>query len=245
MAKELHRDRIHDALGSFSLDASTHTNYADESEANKDTWLANNSDRVLFGAATSNNSSNDHSASLANCDTTADLLIPDTVSLLKRLAKTANPKIRPINVKDDEEWYCLLCPSKPFADLHNHADMLSANRDAWTRGKDNPLFTGGDLLWDGIIVKEVPEIAALPGTPGASGTTSVAPCYLLGAQALAWGVAQRTRMIENVRDYGAKKGADVELVDIVRKMYFGTGASDTTTPKQHGVATLYVAFAGT
>ena len=46
--------------------------YATASEAQKDAWLVDNADRVLFGAVRSNNSANDHSASLANCDTSAD-----------------------------------------------------------------------------------------------------------------------------------------------------------------------------
>ena len=42
------------------------TNYSAASEANKDTWLTNNADRVLFGSSIANNASNDHSAALAN-----------------------------------------------------------------------------------------------------------------------------------------------------------------------------------
>jgi ribonuclease PH len=48
---------------------------------------------VVFGAAKSNASSNDHSAALANCDTTADKLTPDAISLMKRMAKQANGSV--------------------------------------------------------------------------------------------------------------------------------------------------------
>ena len=56
--------------------------YGTASEAQKDAWLVDNADRVLFGAAKSNNSSNDHSASLANIDNTNDKLTPGAISLL-------------------------------------------------------------------------------------------------------------------------------------------------------------------
>lgn len=234
-AKELQRDRILEALGSISTDGSTHTAYASASEADKDTWCSNNSDRIAFGASTFNA---DHSAGLAQCDTTNDILNVANLLVAKDLAKAASPKIRPLRVRDDEEWYVMLAPTKPFRALQNA--LSTVNQNAMERGKDNPLFTGGDLIYDGVVVKEVPEIAGL-GAVGAS-SALVAPCYLLGAQAIAWAVAQRTKMIEQVRDYGAKKGAGVELVDAVRKIYFGSGASDTTTPKQNGVVTLYVAY---
>mgnify|MGYP002623795326 CR=1 FL=1 len=239
--KENIRDRIITALGSISTDGVTHTAYADASESDKDIWLANNSDRVLFGAASAGYT--DHSADLALLDTTSDIINTTTLAAMKDMAKNANPKIRPIRVRDDEEWYVVVMGTKLFRQAQTA--LAQVNREAWIRsqGDNNPLFTGGDLIYDGLIIKEIPEIGALPGTPGANGTTKVAPAYLIGAQAIAYAVAQRSRMIENIRDYGAKKGAGVEMIDGIRKVYFGSGATDTAIPKQHGVVTGYFAYA--
>lgn len=234
-AKELQRDRIIEALGSISTDGSTHFAYASASEANKDTWAANNSDRIAFGAGAFNA---DHSVGITSVDNTTDRFLKTTLIIAKDLAKVANPKIRPLRVKQDEEWYVALAGTRAFRSIQ--ADLTSENQYAQERGKGNPLFTGGDLVYDGMVIKEVPEIAPLPGTPGASGTTAVAPVYILGAQALCHAIANRVRMIENVRDYGERKGAGVRVVDGIRKIYFGSGASDTSTPKQNGVVTLYV-----
>jgi N4-gp56 family major capsid protein len=235
-AKELQRDRIIEALGSISIDGATHYAYADAQEvAHKDVWATNNSDRIAFGAGAFNA---DHSAGITSVDNTTDAFKKTTLVIAKDLAKTANPKIRPLRVKADEEWYVALAGTRAFRSIQ--ADLSSENQYAMERGKGNPLFTGGDLIYDGVIIKEVPEIAPLAGTPGASGTTAVAPVYLLGAQALCHAVANRVRMIQNVRDYGERKGAGVRVVDGIRKIYFGSGASDTSTPKQHGVVTLYV-----
>jgi len=214
--------------------------YGSASEAQKDAWLVDNADRVLFGGSVSNNSANDHSASLLNVDNVAaDKLSPAMVSLAKRLAQEADPAIRPVVVGEDEEWFVLFTGSRPFRDLRNHADMLSANRDAWTRGQDNPLFTGGDLIWDGVIVKEIPEIGTL-GAVGGSGAT-VGASYLCGAQAVGVAWAQRTRTATQDTDYKFRHGVAIQEIRGVEKLRFGTGSTDTADLVDNGVVTVYSA----
>jgi hypothetical protein len=114
-AMENTRDRIITALGSINGTA-----YGSASEANKDAWLVDNADRVLFGSAVGNNSSNDHSLSLANIDNTNDQLDTGALSLLKRLARTANPKIRPVRdegLKNGRYYYTCYVPSLVMRDL--------------------------------------------------------------------------------------------------------------------------------
>lgn len=229
------RDGIITALGSINGTA-----YGSASEADKDAWLVDNADRVLFGAAKSNNSSNDHSASLANIDNTADKLTPAAISLMKRIAQTASPKITPIRLKEDEEWFVLFAGTRAFRDLSNDTTMTQANRDARNRGTDNPLFTGGSLIWDGVIIREIPEIAVLSGV-GAGGI-DVEPVYLCGAQALGVAFAQRTKTTTNVRDYGFLHGVGVAEIRGIEKLTFGSGAGDTDDKKDHGVVTGF--FAG-
>jgi hypothetical protein len=186
-----------------------------------------------------NGVSNDHSTALATIDNTADKLTSALVSLVRRRARTASPKIRPIKVDGDEEWYVLFASSLAFRDFSLDTSVQQANRDARTRGVDNPLFTGGDLIWDGVIVREVPEIP-VTGAVGA-GAIQVAPSYLCGAQCLGIAWAQRTKMIENVRDYGAKKGAGAEEIRDIKKLLFGKGAGDRDDLVQHGMHTIYTA----
>lgn len=241
-AKVYFRDRIIASLGSMSIDGFTHHAYASADETTiKDVWLANNSDRVLFGLGVG--SFADHSADITQLDTTNDIVNDATLKLLKDKAKAANPIIRPIKVRDDEEWYVVFMGTKLFRQAQTA--LATLNREAWVRaqGENNPLFTGGDLISDGLIIKEVPEIGSLAGTPGASGTTAVAPAYLVGAQALGYAVALRSKMIEDTDDYGEVNGAGIKMLDQVAKLYFGAGASDTTTPKQNGVVTGYFAHA--
>jgi hypothetical protein len=240
-SKENLRDRIVLALGSISTDGVVHQAYASASSTDRNTWLVNNTDRVIFGADTTVFTV--HATGITALDTTADIANLAFFQRLKDTAKTANPKIRPIKVNDEEEWFVAFMGTRAFRAAQTA--LLAVNTAALTANaaKDNPLYTSGDMVYDGVIYREVPEIGILPGTPGASGTTAVAPVYLCGTQAVAYGIAQRTKMIENIRDYGAKKGAGYEFVDAVNKVYFGAGASDTTTPKMNGVVVGYVAVA--
>jgi N4-gp56 family major capsid protein len=214
--------------------------YGSASEAHKDAWLVDNADRVLFGAAKSNNSANDHSASLANIDNTNDKLTPQAISLMKRIAQTASPAIKPIRLNEDEEWFVLFTGSLAFRDLSANATMTQANRDARNRGMENPLFTGGSLIWDGVIIREVPEIGVLSGV-GAS-AINVQPAYLCGAQAVGVAWAQRTRTTTDTRDYGFIHGVGVQEMRGIEKLIFGTGAGDTDDLKDHGMVTGF--FAG-
>jgi hypothetical protein len=240
--KTYFRDRIIAALGSISTDGNTHLAYADADATARNAWLVNNQDRVLFGQNIGSGYTV-HATGVTTLDTTNDIVNDANLKLMKDLAKAANPIIRPIKVRDDEEWYVVFMGTKLFRQAQTA--LATLNREAWVRasGENNPLFTGGDLITDGLIIKEVPEIAPLAGTPGASGTTAVAPAYLVGAQALGYAVALRSKMIEDTDDYGEVNGAGIKMLDQVAKLYFGAGATDTTTPKQNGIVTGYFAFA--
>lgn len=236
---ELDRDNIIKALGSING-----VDYTAASEAQKDAWLADNSDRVLFGAVKSNNSSNDHSASLANVDTTNDKLTPSAVSLMKRMAKTASPRIRPFKAKSsigESDAYALFAPTQMIRDLAADSTFLAANREARNRGIDNPLFSGADYIWENVAIYEIEDIPSL-GAVGASSAV-VRPAYLCGAQALAMAWAMRPQTVEEEFDYGRSVGLGIKQWYKVDKLRFGSGNSDTADLKDHGVVTGYFAAA--
>ncbi|MDN7654320.1 DUF4043 family protein [Burkholderia multivorans] len=217
--------------------------YAQATEAQKDAWLADNADRVLFGASVGNNVGNDHSASLANIDNASDKLSTAMISLAKRRAQLASPAIRPIRLNEDEEWFVMFANSLAFRDLSNDPAMQQANRDARAREgnamNSNPLFTGGSLVWDGVIIREIPEIPYLAGV-GAGGI-QVGANFLCGAQAVGVAWAQRTKSTTDVRDYGYRSGVGVQEIRGIEKLLFGKGPDDTDDLVQHGVVTVYAA----
>ena len=125
-----------------------------------------------------------------------------------------------------------------YRDLKADTAIQSANYYARDRGKENPLFTGADLLYDGVIIREIPEIASL-GTVGAASST-VSPGYLCGAQAIGVGWAMTTQTKTEDFDYENFAGVATREIRGIEKLRFGTDASvDTTTPKDNGVVTVF------
>lgn len=235
-AQEEDVDRIIAALYSINGVA-----YGTASEVQKDAWLADNADRVLFGAAKANNSGNDHSASLANVDATNDTLTPGALSLMKRMALGANPKLRPIRTqKDNKRWFPVFAHPLAFRDLKNDATITQAQREVSVATQNNKLFQGGDLVWDGMIIHEVDDMTTLAGV-GAAGI-DVGGVFLCGAQAMGLGIASRwATRTKGETDYGNEKGCAVRAIDGLDKMTFGTGSDDTDDLKDHGVVTGYFA----
>lgn len=213
----------------------TSANYI-ASESDKDTWLTNNSDRILFGATIGNTSAGDHSASLLNVDTTADKLTTAIGSNAKLMAKTAkNRRIRPFRTKDGREYFVMFCNPWAFRDLKvNDSALLNANREARPRDVEaNPIFQDGDVIYDGVIYRQVEELPVLSDA-GNGGTTDVAVNVLCGAQAagVAWG-QEPTPVTDLTRDYKFRPGVGIEeLLGVSKLHYQGV---------QQGSVTVYTA----
>lgn len=212
--------------------------YASASEAEKDAWLVDNADRVLFGAARANNSGNDHSASLANIDSTNDTLTRSAVDLMKRLATTASPKIRPYkDAGNGKRWYVAYAHPYAFRDLRNNLEGVLD--DTTAAGQAVKLFEGGDLIWSNVIIKELDDMPVITGV--GNGGIDVAPVFLLGAQAIGYAIARRWVSKTKEFDYGDKFGAAIDAIDGFDKLRFGTGQDDTSDPKDAGMVTGYFA----
>jgi N4-gp56 family major capsid protein len=231
------RDLIITALGSLNGTA-----FVDRTAAIGDAWLVDNADRVVFGA--SSPGLTDLSADLANLDTTADKFNATALDAMVLKAKTASPKIRPMrDPGNGKRYYVAFANPHAFKDLRDSLDteVLAATAVQMEAAK---LFEGGDLFWNGVIVKEVDNIPIWENI-GNGGTTEVTPVYLCGAQALAIAYAKRWRTVTEEFDYGDKYGVAIDGIYGVRKIMFGTGAGDTDDTKDHGVVSGFFATTGT
>ena len=221
--------------------------YTTSTAAQRNTWLANNSDRLLFGSTTANYAGAVFATDIGKIGVT-DQLAPTSLSLLKRVAMSASPKIKPLYVKEmDQEWYVVFVGNGAWRDLTEDNPTTNAltlaNRDSRVRGVDNPLFTGDSLVWDGMIIRNIPEIVPLADVSGSAGCR-IEPVYLAGAQAVGIAWAQRTKTTTNTTDYEFLHGVGVQEIRGIEKLRFGTVAgADTTTPRDHGVATMFIAAA--
>lgn len=212
--------------------------YGSATENQKDTWLAANSDRVLFGATTANIAANDHSAALLNVDTTSDQLTPSVISLAKRMAQLADPKIRPIRVDGGMEFYIMFVHPYAVRDLKASTAWLQAQQYGMPRGMDNPLFTGAIGQWDGVLLVESCKVPVLSGVGAA--TCNVACNFLCGAQSLVYAQGAyeggvRIKMFEKDFDYGRQKGVAIMSMFKIAKAYFNS--------KDHGVVRVYTSAA--
>lgn len=236
------RDACTNALG--QIDG---INFTTATNAQRDTWYGNNFDRIIIGDRTGVTQGTFASAISRISAGAGDQLAPNTLSLMKRLAQSVTPKVKPIYVREmDQEWYVAFVGPRAWRDLTEDNPTTNAltlaNRDARVRGTDNPLFTGDSLVWDGIIIREIPEIAALAAAVASVGVATE-PLYLCGAQAVGLAWAQRTKSTTDVDDYEFVHGVGVQEIRGVEKLRFGTTGTDTATPKDHGIVTGFVAAA--
>jgi len=203
--KELQRDEIIDAYYAVPLDSTAPAALGSNNgqrvngvlfdlatAGQRNTWVTDNADRVLFGGAQGNLSAGNWATSAANI-TSAMTLSAAALNKMKRLAKKANPRIRPYKLKNGREYFVVFVGSNEFRDLQNDTTIITANTQARPREGDgldkNPLFQDGDLIYNGMIVREIPEMdVRLPTTYTTAGASSIqiAPAFLCGQGAMAW-----------------------------------------------------------
>lgn len=230
------RDLIIEALGSLNGTA-----FLSRTAAIGDAWLVDNTDRVNFGAGVG--SGTDLSADLAELDTTNDTFTNANLDRMILKAKTCSPKIRPMRDRGNgRRYYVAFANPHAFKDLRDSIDTEVLANTA-VEMQASKLFEGGDILWNGCIVKETDNIPIYANL-GAGGTAEVTPVYLCGAQALAIAYAKRWKTKTEDFDYGDKHGVAVEGIYGVRKIIFGSGSGDTDDTKDHGVVTGYFATTG-
>lgn len=253
--KELQRDEIIQAfmaLPSESAPAGLGSNdgqrvngilYGDANATQLNAWAVDNADRILYGNAVGNYSGV-HATDLAKIDTTADKFTAASVSLLKRVAKLATPRIRPISIDDGYERFVCFAGTTAFRDLK--ADLKTSNTDGRPRSTSNIIFKDGDLEWDGVVVREVPEIdsfvddlwnVATAGnlkTGGATGSR-VTPVFFCGQSSLAMPWAKMpVPTTRDQTDYQFVKGVGIMACYGIAKVF---KKNATNNLRQWGVVT--------
>jgi hypothetical protein len=237
--------------------------WVNASSGNKDSWNQANSDRIIYGTRAWQSSV---ATSLGTLVLGTDMMTAALGSQMKRLAKqtgydattpgnyNGRPKITPWEIEElDEEMYVCFVGDNAFASLQQDANMFQANRDARAREANatgtNPIFTGGALLYDGILYKNIPEITSrllLLGV-GSTGATNVEPVFLCGQGALAYAMGQlpRPTTLED-GDYEFVYGIGIEaqygVAKIAKAPQFGSSApnSDLGNLVDWGIVTGFV-----
>lgn len=187
--------------------------------AQKNAFAARGQYRLLFGNTESNYSST--WATALGAVGSGDELGRAEISLMKKMArrrvKGTYPSIRPIRVAGGREYFICFTGSDNFAKLK--ADMETVNLDGRPRDVgSNPVFQDGDLEYDGVIIREIPEI--LSGTSAGLSANQQA-AYFCGAQALAIAWGQTPRATERKEDdYGFLYGKGTESLWAAEKLIY-------------------------
>ena len=122
----------------------------------------------------------------------------------------------------------------------------------WRRPTANPLFAGGDLLWNGIVIKELPDLdkfidssggglwdgvwgAGATGDSLATGGDSssrVGVGFLCGAQAVGFGIGHQASFKRRKEDdYEHLNGVAITAKHDIKKTFYNG--------KQHGMLTSF------
>lgn len=207
--------------------ADTAVLYSASSAGQRNTFLQNNSDRMLFGSAYANSSSGNWATSLGNVDATNDKMSAAVIQAAKGLAKKTTNAVSGMAINPYQsdatagrEWYVMFMGTEDFANASKDSVIAQADRDARERGVDtNPIFQGGDRIYDGVILREIPELLPIAGA-GAAGV-DVGRSFLCGTGALGVGWGQDpTPRSDMDRDYKFRPGVAIEELRGQKKLSF-------------------------
>lgn len=140
--------------------------------------------------------------------------------------------VKPIMV-DGQPFYVMYVSLKQAKQLRQETAWKSAQQEANLRGKTNPIFTGADGIWDGVIIKRKNQIHERTGDgtgtavttyfesgdPCANGVT-VARALFCGAQAGLIAYGQMPTWEEEWFDYKTKLGVHADWIYGVARTVF-------------------------
>lgn len=217
----------------------------------RNAFSAANPDRILFGATQANYSAT-HATGLTAIDNTADKMSTTMGSLARFMARQARPMIRPFKTgTQGREYYVMFTHPLGFRDLKEDTKMINANREARAREgssmDNNPLFQDGDMIYDGVIYREIPEFyqprqgtTPNPETTFSNGTIQCGVSFLCGAQSIGYVNKQMAMPTKkNEDDYGFVEGVGIEFAHGIDKLRWNNNTSGANTGKDVGIVTVY------
>jgi len=145
---------------------------------------------------------------------TGSTMTAEHISLCKRQAQMASPKIRPVKF-EGKDYYMMICHPYATKYLKYDDDWRNAQQYANIRGKDNPLFTGALGVYDGVVIHEYDRSDLLL-------TGTVVRSVLCGAQAGLVGWAQTPEWYEKMFDYNRIPGVASDMLVGVAKSVFNS-----------------------
>jgi len=176
--------------------------YGNATAGQLNSYVTTNVDRTFFVGGSNTGTM---STSLATIGASTGVLTGAVLSKIKDKADATTASsifaIEPYQTKDGQPWFVLFVNGAGFSQLRADQAIMTATKDALPRerdGENNPLFTGGDLIWDGIIIKKVRDYTTI-GTVGAS-SAPVAQAQLCGLNSVMMGYSMKSRPTRRSED---------------------------------------------
>jgi N4-gp56 family major capsid protein len=176
--------------------------------------------RVLRAGAVAN----DQSLTSSN---TFDLSLIDTAVAM---AKTANPKIRPVKVDGADKYVLYLHPYQ-VKDLRTNTSTgqwLDITKAVYQGSKQsNPIYSGALGEYNGVVLREAEHVVTGVHSTSLAEQTSVRRAVFLGAQAgaIAFGMNRGPtsyKWVEEMFDYQRELGVAVQTILGMKKMVFNS-----------------------
>lgn len=183
---------------------------------------------------------------------TTDKITPDLIDRMKAKALTASPKIMPLMI-DAKPYFVLFVHPWQLYDLRRNAEWAQAMREAERRGPDNPIFSGAEGIWNGVIIHShefVPFLdiskfsggaKSFRGSSGSDANANMFRALFCGKQAVAYAKAKNLKKewVEKSFDYDNQYGVSTSLLGGIQKMVFnsleyGVIACDTAATALNG-----------
>lgn len=170
--------------------------------------------------------------------TSAELMGPEVLSLIKRKASIpvgqTYPKLRPITWEGKKMYVCIMHTNQ-MRDFRRAASFLNKAYYVDAKEWNNPLTSGAEFIWDGVVCYEWEKILTRTGAGGTTlgsqafeagvGVTNgvtAGRALFLGADAvgLAFGGTNKARWSEYTFPHGDGWSAGVETINGFKKIEF-------------------------
>jgi N4-gp56 family major capsid protein len=156
--------------------------------------------------------------------TAAGLITPAIISKIRVWALTGGARsqtpLRPIKI-NGKKYFVLLVHPDVMYDLKQDSTFAQARREALERGKDNPIFSGSEAMWDNVVVHEHENVPIVTNW-GSGSNVAGAKCSLMGAQSLVWAWGKRPKVVAKTFDYDEEHGFGWGMTSKVNKPVFNS-----------------------
>lgn len=180
---------------------------------------------------------------------TAAVAVADTPTyamLVEMKAQARHTNMRPIRGKGGVEMYHVFMHPLAMAKLKLDSDYLANVRSAGVRGDSNPLFAGGIVTQDGLVIHDYRHCFNTTGATsgvnkwGAGSDVDGSRVLMCGAQSLAYADLGMPEWDEEGKDYGNQQGISIAKIQGMLKPSFPSQATGAT--EDFGVMCVDVAI---